>query len=71
LKDAAFVTNTYGKRQALLHRGVGSRAFDDASGKEYIDFVAGIAVNVFGHSDPELNAVIARQTERLTHTSNL
>ncbi len=70
-KDAKFVTNTYGKRQALLHRGVGSRVYDDASGKEYIDLVGGIAVNVFGHSDPELNAVIARQSERLTHTSNL
>jgi N-acetyl-gamma-glutamyl-phosphate reductase/acetylglutamate kinase len=70
-KDAAFVTNTYGKRQALLHRGVGSRVYDDAAGKEYVDFVAGIAVNVFGHSDPELGNVIARQSERLTHTSNL
>jgi N-acetyl-gamma-glutamyl-phosphate reductase/acetylglutamate kinase len=70
-KDAKFVTNTYGKRQALVHRGVGSRLYDDASGKEYVDFVAGIAVSVFGHGDPELCAVIARQAERMIHTSNL
>ena len=70
-KDQEFVTNTYGKRQALLHRGVGSRVYDDNSGKSYVDLVAGIAVNVFGHSDPEWAAVIARQAERLSHTSNL
>ena len=45
--------------------------YDDAAGKEYIDFVSGIAVNVFGHSDPEWAAVVARQSERLSHTSNL
>jgi N-acetyl-gamma-glutamyl-phosphate reductase common form len=39
--DEKYVTNTYGKRQTLLHRGVGSRAFNDSDGKSYIDFVAG------------------------------
>jgi hypothetical protein len=69
--DEKFVIGTYGKRQALLHRGVGSRVFNDAEGKSYVDFVAGIAVNVFGHSDAEWSSVIARQSERLSHTSNL
>ena len=48
-KDEQFVVNTYGKRQILVHRGLNTRMYDDSAKTEYIDFVAGIAVNVFGH----------------------
>lgn len=70
-KDEKYGVNTYGTRQMLVHRGSNAKMFDDSAKKEYIDFVAGIAVNVFGHSDPEWSAVVARQAERISHTSNL
>ena len=43
----------------------------DTQGKRYLDFGAGIAVNILGHSDPEWMAAVARQLGKLTHTSNL
>jgi acetylornithine/N-succinyldiaminopimelate aminotransferase len=43
----------------------------DAAGREYLDFVSGIAVNAFGHAAPGLAQAVARQMRRLTHCSNL
>ena len=43
----------------------------DSDGKEYLDFVAGIAVNNVGHCHPAVAKAIARQAETLIHTSNL
>ncbi|MEZ4283846.1 MAG: aspartate aminotransferase family protein [Nitrospira sp.] len=40
-------------------------------GREYIDFVAGIAVNVLGHGHPDLVLAIQKQAQQLIHTSNL
>lgn len=51
-------------------RGRGCLVFDDA-GREYLDLVAGIAVNLLGHAHPEVAAVVARQSAELIHTSNL
>ena len=53
-----------------LVRGEGTRVWDD-EGKEYLDFVAGIASCTFGHSDPELAAVISKQASTLIHVSNI
>lgn len=50
-------------------RGAGTRVWDDA-GKEYLDFLAGIATNALGHADPGLAEVIAQQARTLVHTSN-
>ena len=59
------------KRQPLaLVRGSGSRVWD-SEGKEYIDALAGIAVNSVGHGHPVLAAAIAEQAARLMHVSNL
>jgi acetylornithine/N-succinyldiaminopimelate aminotransferase len=49
-------------------RGVTVR---DSEGNEYLDLVAGIAVNVLGHAHPALAAALAEQAGRLIHTSNL
>jgi acetylornithine aminotransferase len=40
-------------------------------GREYLDFVAGIAVNVLGHGHPDLVLAIQKQVQQLVHTSNL
>ncbi len=43
----------------------------DVNGKEYLDFVAGIAVCNLGHSHPQVIAAVKKQLEKLTHVSNL
>ncbi len=51
-------------------RGQGCFVYDDA-GHEYLDLVAGIAVNLLGHSHPEVATAVAAQAKTLIHTSNL
>jgi acetylornithine/N-succinyldiaminopimelate aminotransferase len=51
-------------------RGRGCLVYDDA-GREYLDLVAGIAVNVLGHAHPEVAAAVASQAHALIHASNL
>ena len=51
-------------------RGKGVLVYDE-SGKEYLDLVAGIAVNLLGHSNPDVVAAITQQAQTLIHTSNL
>ncbi len=51
-------------------RGRGCVVYDD-SGREYLDLVAGIAVNLLGHAHPEVVVVITKQSAELIHTSNL
>jgi len=51
-------------------RGRGCLVYDDA-GREYLDLVAGIAVNLLGHSHPDVVAAVTKQAAELIHTSNL
>ncbi len=51
-------------------RGQGCVLYDD-SGREYLDLVAGIAVNLLGHSHPDVVAAVTTQASALIHTSNL
>ena len=51
-------------------RGRGCLLYDDA-GREYLDLVAGIAVNLLGHAHPDVVAAVTRQSAELIHTSNL
>ena len=53
-----------------LVRGEGTRVWD-SDGKEYLDFVAGISTNTFGHADPELAQAISEQANTLIHCSNI
>ena len=53
-----------------LVRGKGTRVWD-SEGKEYLDFVAGISTNTFGHADPGLVQTITEQAGKLIHTSNI
>ncbi|HEX5494508.1 MAG TPA: acetylornithine transaminase [Mycobacteriales bacterium] len=67
--DAAFMT-TYGTPPLALVRGTGAVVVD-ADGREYLDFVAGIAVSVLGHAHPAVVEAVSRQVRTLCHTSNL
>src|SRR5215472_8764388 len=58
------------KRNLVMERGEGARVWD-ASGKQYLDLVAGIATNVLGHIHPAVVHAIAEQATRLIHVSNL
>jgi predicted acetylornithine/succinylornithine family transaminase len=51
-------------------RGMGCLVYDDA-GREYLDLVAGIAVNLLGHAHPDVVAAVTRQAATLIHSSNL
>ena len=60
---------TYGRFPVALVRGRGCRVWD-ADGREYLDFLAGVAVCALGHAHPEVTAAIREQAERLVHVSN-
>ncbi|MDQ6994513.1 MAG: acetylornithine transaminase [Mariprofundaceae bacterium] len=64
------IMNTYGRPPLTLLRGKGSRVWDDQN-NEYLDFVAGIAVNTLGHAHPRLVQTIAQQAATMLHCSNL
>jgi predicted acetylornithine/succinylornithine family transaminase len=51
-------------------RGRGCLLYDE-SGREYLDLVAGIAVNLLGHAHPDVVVAVTRQSAELIHTSNL
>lgn len=59
----------YGTPQVVLDRGVGATVWD-VDGKKYIDFLAGIAVNILGHAHPALTEAVTKQMSTLGHTSN-
>jgi acetylornithine/N-succinyldiaminopimelate aminotransferase len=69
-RESEAIFQTYGRQDVLIVRGSGSRVWD-SDGKEYLDFVAGIAVNNVGHCHPTVTNAIKGQAERLIHTSNL
>jgi len=62
--------NNYGTPRLPLVRGEGTRLWD-ADGKQYLDFVGGIAVNALGHAHPAVVEAVSRQIAALGHVSNL
>lgn len=69
-KDTAHVMQTYGRQPIALISGKGA-VVCDVNGVEYIDCVAGIAVNNVGHCHPRVVEAIKSQAEKLIHVSNL
>lgn len=65
-----YVMHTFNRQPVVFVRGQGMKLWD-IDGKEYLDFLAGIAVNGLGHSHPKLAATISEQVARLMHVSNL
>ena len=72
LKQAAQmnICQTYARHDLVLVRGSGCRLWD-ADGREYLDFVGGIAVCNLGHCPDGLAEVLYRQARHLVHVSNL
>ncbi|MDQ6773249.1 MAG: acetylornithine transaminase [Candidatus Dormibacteraeota bacterium] len=68
--ESRYVMATYRRLPVTLVEGRGATVRDD-TGKEYVDLVAGIAVNSLGHAHPALAAALSDQAARLVHTSNL
>jgi acetylornithine aminotransferase len=67
---AQYLMNTYTRIPLTIERGQGCLVYD-AEGREYLDCVAGIAVNILGHAHPDIVEAITRQARQLIHTSNL
>jgi predicted acetylornithine/succinylornithine family transaminase len=68
--EHTYVMGTFKRLPVTLVEGSGVMVRDDA-GREYVDLVAGIAVNVLGHAHPAVRQALAEQSGRLIHTSNL
>lgn len=64
------VMQTYGRFPIAIARGEGCRLWD-TTGKEYLDFVAGIATCTLGHGHPALIEAVTAQIKKLHHVSNL
>jgi len=71
-KDLAdkYLFPTYKRPPFALVKGEGCRVWDE-SGKEYLDFVGGIAVCALGHSSPIVTKALEEQSRTLVHVSNL
>ncbi|GGU32814.1 acetylornithine transaminase [Nocardioides albus] len=66
---AGALMNTFGAPKLVLTRGQGAHVWDE-NGKEYVDLLAGIAVNALGHAHPALVSAVTAQMESLGHISN-
>ncbi|WP_414542305.1 aspartate aminotransferase family protein [Nostoc sp. CCY0012] len=64
------VMSTYARFPLALDRGAGCRVWD-TQGREYLDFVAGIATCTLGHAHPAMVEAVTRQIKKLHHVSNL
>ncbi len=64
------VMTTYARFPLALERGAGCRVWD-TEGREYLDFVAGIATCALGHAHPALVEAVTSQIQKLHHVSNL
>jgi len=64
------IMGTYRRYPVVFTRGRGMKLWD-SEGREYLDFVAGIAVCSLGHAHPAVTRAIQEQAERLVHVSNL
>ena len=65
-----YIMNTYGRFPIAIERGEGCRLWD-TQGREYLDFVAGIATCTLGHAHRALIETVSKQIQKLHHVSNL
>ncbi|RBQ22704.1 Glutamate-1-semialdehyde 2,1-aminomutase [Candidatus Methanobinarius endosymbioticus] len=68
--DSKYIIQNYGRQPIALSHGEGVIIWD-TDGKQYIDFFAGLAVNVLGQSHPKVIKTIQKQAEKLIHVSNV
>ena len=65
-----YLMNSYTRAPIVLRKGRGMKVWN-SNGKEYLDFVGGIAVNCLGHCHPKVVIALQKQAQRLLHVSNL
>ena len=65
----SYLAKNYNRKKISFVRGKGSYLYS-TSGKKYLDFVQGIAVNCLGHAHPKLIKTIKNQSKKLWHVSN-
>ncbi|WWD20685.1 hypothetical protein CI109_105161 [Kwoniella shandongensis] len=65
-----YLLNTYVRPPLLFTHGKGL-TLTDSSGRQYLDFTAGIAVTALGHSDDGVNKIISEQSSKISHASNI
>ncbi len=65
-----YIAGTYARFPLVLASGSGSTVWDE-EGRQYTDFIAGIAVCSLGHAHPQIAKAVSRQAETLCHVSNL
>ncbi len=65
----SYLAKNYNRKKISFKKGKGSYLFSN-SGKKYLDFVQGIAVNSLGHAHPKLIKVLNNQSKKLWHVSN-
>lgn len=68
--DEQCCIHNYGRLPITFSRGEGARLWD-IDGKEYLDFLGGIAVVLLGHSHPKITEAVSRQAQTLIHTANV
>jgi acetylornithine/N-succinyldiaminopimelate aminotransferase len=64
-----YIMNTYNRYPLVLRKGRGMKVWS-SDGKEYLDFVGGVAVNILGHCHPRVVVALQKQAQRLIHVSN-
>jgi predicted acetylornithine/succinylornithine family transaminase len=69
-RDRDYVMGTYARQPVVFVRGSGATLWD-SEGREYLDFLGGIAVVQVGHCHPTVARAIAVQAKTLMHVSNL
>ena len=69
-KDEQYIANTYSRFQTDIQSGRGAKLVS-SSGKEFIDFASGIAVNTFGVNDEAWKQAVCDQINRVQHACNL
>jgi acetylornithine/N-succinyldiaminopimelate aminotransferase len=68
-ESSRYIMNTYNRFPVVLRKGRGIKVWS-SDGKEYLDFVGGVAVNILGHCHPRVVVAIQKQAQRLLHVSN-
>jgi acetylornithine/N-succinyldiaminopimelate aminotransferase len=68
--ESRYLFNTYRRPAIVFTHGRGCHLYD-SEGRQYLDFLGGIAVNALGHAQPDLVRVIRREAGRAIHVSNL
>lgn len=69
--DKEYYMNTFGERLPVAFDKGSGMVMTSTEGKDYYDFLGGIAVNALGHSHPKFIAALRKQLEKPLHTSSL